>query len=82
EAIARLHAADIEVILDVVYNHTGEGDGAGPTVAFRGLDNHAYYKLDPEAADGYLNVTGCGNTLDLAHPRVLQLAMDSLRYWV
>ncbi|MCB2010157.1 MAG: glycogen debranching protein GlgX [Geminicoccaceae bacterium] len=82
EAIARLHAADIEVILDVVYNHSGEGDGAGPTVAFRGLDNHAYYKLDPEAADGYLNVTGCGNTLDLAHPRVLQLAMDSLRYWV
>ncbi|MEZ5825712.1 MAG: glycogen debranching protein GlgX, partial [Geminicoccaceae bacterium] len=82
EAIRKLHEAGIEVILDVVYNHTGEGDGNGPTVAFRGLDNHACYKLDADAADGYLNVTGCGNTLDLAHPRVLQLATDSLRYWV
>ncbi|MEZ5835895.1 MAG: glycogen debranching protein GlgX [Geminicoccaceae bacterium] len=82
EAIGKLHQAGIEVILDVVYNHTGEGDGNGPTVAFRGVDNHSYYKIDREAADGYVNVTGCGNTLDLTHPRVLQLTMDSLRYWV
>ncbi|HRY23350.1 MAG TPA: glycogen debranching protein GlgX [Geminicoccaceae bacterium] len=82
EAVAALHAAGIEVLLDVVYNHTGEGDGQGPCLAFRGLDNASYYRLDAEAADGYANLTGCGNTVDASHPRVLQLIMDSLRYWV
>ncbi len=81
-AIQALHAAGIEVILDVVYNHTGEGDGEGPCLAYRGLDNASYYRLDPDAADGYANLTGCGNTIDASHPRVLQLTMDSLRYWV
>ncbi len=81
-AIAALHAAGIEVLLDVVYNHTGEGDGFGPCLAYRGLDNKSYYRLDPTAADGYANLTGCGNTVDASYPRVLQLIMDSLRYWV
>jgi glycogen operon protein len=81
-AVRSLHEAGIEVILDVVYNHTGEGDGAGPCLAYRGLDNHSYYRLDPDAPDGYANLTGCGNTVDASHPRVLQLIMDSLRYWV
>ena len=81
-AVAALHAADIEVLLDVVYNHTGEGDGQGPCLAYRGIDNQSYYRLDPEAADGYANLTGCGNTIDASNPRVLQLIMDSLRYWV
>ena len=81
-AIAALHAAGIEVLLDVVYNHTGEGDGFGPCLAYRGLDNFSYYRLDPEAVDGYANLTGCGNTIDASYPRVLQLIMDSLRYWV
>ncbi len=79
-AVAALHAAGIEVILDVVYNHTGEGDAAGPTLAYRGLDNAAYYRLD--GACRYVNVTGCGNTLDVDEPFVLRLALDSLRYWV
>ncbi len=75
-----LHAAGIEVILDVVYNHTGEADETGPTLAFRGLDNASYYRL----RDGrwHDDVTGCGNTLNVAHPRVLQMIMDSLRWWV
>ena len=81
-AIRALHEAGIEVVLDVVYNHTGEGDGFGPCLAYRGLDNASYYRIDPEAADGYANLTGCGNTVDASHPRVLQLLMDSLRYWV
>lgn len=81
-AIRALHAAGIEVLLDVVYNHTGEGDGFGPCLAYRGLDNASYYRIDPEAADGYANLTGCGNTVDASEPRVLQLLMDSLRYWV
>ncbi len=78
--VQRLHQAGIEVILDVVYNHTAEGDELGPTFAFRGLDNVSYYRL----RDGrhYDDVTGCGNTLNVAHPRVLQLVMDSLRWWV
>ena len=80
EAVAGLHAAGIEVILDVVYNHTGEGDAAGPTLCYRGLDNAAYYKLDGECH--YVNVTGCGNTLDMDEPFMLRLALDSLRYWV
>ncbi len=79
--VRRFHAAGIEVILDVVYNHYGEGDQLGPTLAFRGLDNRSYYRL----ADGgryYVNDTGTGNTLNLTHPMVLRMVMDSLRYWV
>ena len=75
-----LHAAGIEVILDVVYNHTAEQHHRGPTLAFRGLDNRAYYRLDERGRD--IDVTGCGNTLDLRHPVVARLALDSLRYWV
>jgi isoamylase len=81
-AIRRLHAAGIEVILDVVYNHTAEGPEDGPTLSFRGLDNAGYYLLDPHDKRRCINHTGCGNTLNLAHPRVLQMVMDSLRYWV
>ncbi len=81
ETVRRLHEAGIEVILDVVYNHTGESDQTGPTICFRGLDNLAYYRRDPQGAGGYANETGCGNTLDLAHPMVLRLVMDSLRWW-
>jgi isoamylase len=81
-AIRRLHAAGIEVILDVVYNHTGEGDERGPTLSFRGLDNASYYRLEPSDPRLPVNDTGTGNTLDLSHPRVLQMVMDSLRYWV
>ncbi|MBL8482368.1 MAG: glycogen debranching protein GlgX [Rhodocyclaceae bacterium] len=79
--VRRLHAAGIEVILDVVYNHTAEGNEHGPTLSFRGLDNASYYRLPPHARMHYENVSGCGNALDLRHPRVLQLVMDSLRYW-
>jgi isoamylase len=75
------HSAGIEVILDVVYNHTAEGNEFGPTLAFRGIDNAAYYRLEPEAPRRYQDYTGCGNTLNMQHPRVLQLIMDSLRYW-
>ncbi|MDP9044667.1 MAG: glycogen debranching protein GlgX [Pseudomonadota bacterium] len=81
EMVKALHAAGIEVILDVVYNHTAESDASGPTVSFRGLDNAGYYRLDPGDRSEYVNDTGCGNTLDVSAPRVLQLAMDSLRYW-
>lgn len=80
-AVRRLHAAGIEVILDVVYNHTCEGNELGPTVSWRGLDNASYYRLMPGDERHYVNDTGCGNTLNLAHPRVLQMVMDSLRYW-
>jgi glycogen operon protein len=79
--VANLHSAGIEVILDVVYNHTGEGNEFGPTVTFRGIDNAAYYILAPDKRH-YMDFTGCGNSLDLTHPRVLQMVMDSLRYWV
>lgn len=78
--VARLHAAGIEVILDVVYNHSCEGDGNGPTLSFRGLDNRAYYRLQDDKRH-YVNDTGTGNTLDLEHPMVLRMVMDSLRYW-
>lgn len=81
-AVAALHAAGIEVILDVVYNHTMEGNHLGPTLSFRGIDNASYYKLNAENARYCWDSTGCGNTLDLAHPRVLQMALDSLRHWV
>ncbi|MDR2111816.1 MAG: glycogen debranching protein GlgX [Candidatus Accumulibacter sp.] len=79
--VRALHAAGIEVILDVVYNHTAETDEFGPTISFRGIDNAAYYRLLPDDPDRYENFSGCGNTLNLAHSRVLQLVMDSLRYW-
>ncbi|MBN9046074.1 MAG: glycogen debranching protein GlgX [Rhizobiales bacterium] len=79
--VARLHAAGIEVILDVVYNHTGEGNESGPTLSFRGLDNRSYYRLQDDARY-YINDTGTGNTLNLDHPMVLRMVMDSLRYWV
>ena len=81
-AIKALHAAGIEVILDVVYNHTCEGTHLGPTLSFRGIDNRSYYKLVPDNPRFFWDCTGCGNTLDLAHPRVLQLVLDSLRHWV
>jgi glycogen operon protein len=79
--VKTLHSAGIEVILDVVYNHTAEGNHMGPTLCFRGIDNASYYRLgeDPRY---YMDYTGCGNTLNMRHPRVLQLIMDSLRYWV
>jgi glycogen operon protein len=80
--VRTLHEAGIEVLLDVVYNHTAEGNEWGPTLAFRGIDNAAYYRLAPDAPRHYQDFTGCGNTLDMQHPRVLQLLMDSLRYWV
>ncbi len=80
--VRALHAANIEVILDVVYNHTAEGDETGPTLSFRGLDNGAYYLLHKDAADRYADYTGCGNTLNVRNPHALQLIMDSLRYWV
>ena len=80
-AVRRLHAAGIEVILDVVYNHTGEGNELGPTLSFRGLDNGSYYRLVPDNRRHCINDTGTGNTLNLSHPRVLQMVMDSLRFW-
>jgi glycogen operon protein len=80
--VKTLHLAGIEVILDVVYNHTGEGNHLGPTLCFRGIDNASYYRLVPEDRRHYMDYTGCGNTLNLTHPRTLQLIMDSLRYWV
>ena len=80
--VRRLHSYGIEVILDVVYNHTAEGNQLGPTLSFRGIDNPAYYRLSPQDARYYTDYTGCGNTLNMMHPRVLQLIMDSLRYWV
>ncbi len=81
-AIAHFHDAGIQVILDVVFNHTGEGDELGPTLCFRGIDNLSYYRLIPGNERYYVNDTGCGNTLNLSHPRVLQMVMDALRYWV
>ena len=78
-AVRRLHAAGIEVILDVVYNHTAEGNELGPTLSFRGLDNASYYRLVPHNLRHCIDDTGTGNTLNLSHPRVLQMVMDSLR---
>jgi isoamylase len=80
--VRALHAAGLEVILDVVYNHTAEGNHLGPTVSLRGIDNATYYRLQPHSARYYEDFTGCGNTLNMRSPRVLQLIMDSLRYWV
>ncbi len=81
-AVKQLHAAGIEVILDVVYNHSCEGSELGTTMSFRGLDNASYYRLMPEQPRYCINDTGCGNTVNLTHPRVIQMVMDSLRYWV
>ncbi|WP_341676497.1 glycogen debranching protein GlgX [Niveibacterium sp. SC-1] len=81
-AIERLHEAGIEVILDVVYNHTCEGNEMGPTLSWRGLDNASYYRLLPDTPRYYINETGCGNTVNVSHPRVLQMVTDSLRHWV
>jgi len=80
--VKRLHSAGLEVILDVVYNHTAEGNHLGPTLSFRGIDNAAYYRLVPDDRRYYMDYTGTGNTLNMMHPRVLQLIMDSLRYWI
>src|SRR6266496_2289917 len=80
--VKALHEAGIEVILDVVYNHTAEGDHRGPTLSFRGIDNAAYYRLADEDKRFYLDYTGCGNSFNVRHPHPLQLIMDSLRYWV
>ncbi|HRC72988.1 MAG TPA: glycogen debranching protein GlgX [Candidatus Competibacter sp.] len=80
--VKHLHDAGIEVLLDVVYNHTAEGNELGPTLSFRGIDNASYYRLHPDNRRFYINDTGCGNTLNITHPRVLQMVMDSLRYWV
>ena len=82
QMVKNLHAAGIEVILDVVYNHTGEGNHFGPTLSLRGLDNASYYRLAPDNPRYYQDFTGCGNTLNMQTPHVLQLIMDSLRYWV
>ncbi|HEY0524709.1 MAG TPA: glycogen debranching protein GlgX, partial [Stellaceae bacterium] len=81
EMVARLHDAGIEVILDVVYNHSAEGNEKGPTLSFKGIDNATYYKLLPDSPRYYINDTGTGNTFDLTHARVVQLVTDSLRYW-
>ncbi|HKT71863.1 MAG TPA: glycogen debranching protein GlgX [Steroidobacteraceae bacterium] len=82
EMVARFHDAGLEVILDVVYNHTAEGNERGPTLSFKGLDNASYYRLIPQQRRYYINDTGTGNTLNLSHPRVIQMVTDSLRYWV
>jgi len=82
DMVRALHGRGIEVVLDVVYNHTGETDASGPMLSFRGIDNALYYHLQPGNLDQYENWTGCGNALNYHEPRVLQLVMDSLRYWV
>jgi len=78
--VRALHGAGIELILDVVYNHTAEGDHLGPTLSMRGIDNQSYYRLHRDRSR-YVNFSGCGNSLNMRHPHVLQLIMDSLRYW-
>ncbi len=82
QMVSTLHRAGIEVILDVVYNHTAEGNHLGPSLSFRGIDNRAYYRLQPDQPAYYSNYTGTGNSMNTTHPYVLQLIMDSLRYWV
>ncbi len=82
QMVDRYHEAGLEVILDVVYNHTAEGNELGPTLSFKGIDNASYYRLLPDQRRYYINDTGTGNTLNLSHPRVLQMVTDSLRYWV
>ena len=82
EMVARLHEAQLEVILDVVYNHTAEGNEKGATLSFKGIDNASYYRLLPDNPRYYINDTGTGNTVNLSHPKVIQMVTDSLRYWV
>ncbi len=82
EMVDAIHDAGLEVVLDVVYNHTAEGNHLGPTLSFRGIDNAAYYRLMPESSSQYVNDSGCGNTINIDHPRVRRLVRDSLRYWV
>ena len=82
QMVKSLHAAGIEVILDVVYNHTAEGNHLGPTLCYKGIDNQAYYWLMPDDARFYMDFTGCGNSLNVLHPTVLRMIVDSLRYWV
>ncbi|WP_216850976.1 glycogen debranching protein GlgX [Acidisphaera sp. L21] len=82
QMVARFHEAGLEVILDVVYNHTAEGNEQGATLSFRGIDNRSYYRLMPRDRRLYINDTGTGNTVNISHPRVLQMVTDSLRYWV
>ena len=82
DMVKALHRAGIEVILDVVFNHTGEGDHLGPTISFKGIDNRSYYVLDPEDKQRYVNYSGCGNTCQCNHPLVVKLITDCLRYWV
>ena len=82
QMVRKFHDAGIEVILDVVYNHTCEGDHRGPSLSFKGIDNCSYYRLMPDEPRYYINDTGCGNTLNLNHPRVMQMVLDSLRHWV
>jgi glycogen operon protein len=82
QMVKALHRAGIEVVLDVVYNHTGEGDHVGPTVSLRGLDNATYYRLKPDERARYEDYTGCGNSLNMLHPQTIKLVMDSLRHWV
>ncbi len=82
EMVARFHDAGLEVIIDVVYNHTAEGNELGPTLSFKGIDNASYYRLMPDRKRYYINDTGTGNTLNLSHPVVIQMVCDSLRYWV
>jgi glycogen operon protein len=80
--VRELHRAGIEVLLDVVYNHSGETDDHGPTICYRGIDNAAYYRLDPQRPDRYIDVTGCGNTFQTCHAVVRDMILDSLHYWV
>ncbi|HEY1791629.1 MAG TPA: glycogen debranching protein GlgX [Opitutaceae bacterium] len=82
EMVRRFHAAGLEVVLDVVYNHTAEGNQSGPTISFRGIDNMAYYRTVSDNPRYYTDFTGCGNTLNMVTPHTLQMLMDSLRYWV
>ncbi|RFB80610.1 glycogen debranching protein GlgX [Methylovirgula sp. 4M-Z18] len=82
QMVARFHDAGLEVILDVVYNHTAEGNELGPTLSFKGIDNASYYRLMPDQKRYYINDTGTGNTVNVSHPRVIQMVTDSLRYWV
>ena len=81
EMVACVHEAGLELILDVVYNHTAEGNELGPTLSFKGIDNTSYYRLLPDKPRYYINDTGTGNTVNLSHPRVIQMVTDSLRYW-
>ena len=82
QMVKTLHREGLEVILDVVYNHTAEGNHQGPTLSLKGIDNAAYYRLVPQDLLYYTDYTGTGNSLNMRHPHVLQLIMDSLRYWV